>query len=67
MTRGRLLGTIVAVAIVIVIWTLLPPRARELTLPPTRVSCAAPSTCTRLAPTGLARLTMWRARRAAPA
>jgi hypothetical protein len=33
MTRGRLLGTIVAVAIVAVIWTLLPPRARELTLP----------------------------------
>src|SRR5262245_7556875 len=34
MTRGRLLATIVAVAIVSAIWTLLPPRARQLSLTP---------------------------------
>jgi hypothetical protein len=34
MTRGRLIATIVAVAIVTAIWSLLPPRARQLSLPP---------------------------------
>ena len=34
MTRGRLLGILVAVATVTVIWTLLPPPARQLALQP---------------------------------
>jgi hypothetical protein len=34
MTRGRLIATIVAVAIVTATWSLLPPRARQLSLPP---------------------------------